>query len=66
MGSGTKEERFRHTYTPEELEEWARRLRCMADRADEVHALFNNCCADAAVRAAESMRRVLGVRTGLG
>jgi len=65
-GSGTKEERFRHTYAAEELEEWAPRLRRMADRADEVHALFNNCCADAAVRAAESMRHLLGARTGPG
>ncbi|MFF7656858.1 DUF72 domain-containing protein [Streptomyces sp. NPDC007983] len=63
-GTGTKEERFRHTYTADELEEWAPRLRGMAERADEVHALFNNCCADAAVRAAESMRGLLGGRTG--
>ncbi|MFI0775140.1 DUF72 domain-containing protein [Streptomyces sp. NPDC021212] len=65
-GTGTKEERFRHTYTSEELEEWAPRLHEMADQADEVHALFNNCCADAAVRAAESMRDLLGARTGPG
>ncbi|MFI0814399.1 DUF72 domain-containing protein [Streptomyces sp. NPDC021098] len=65
-GTGTKEERFRHTYTTDELEEWAPRLRRMADQADEVHALFNNCCADAAVRAAESMRHLLGARTGPG
>ncbi|RNG28917.1 DUF72 domain-containing protein [Streptomyces botrytidirepellens] len=65
-GTGTKEERFRHTYTTDELEEWIPRLRGMADRADEVHALFNNCCADAAVRAAESTRRLLGAPTGPG
>ncbi|MBI0296971.1 DUF72 domain-containing protein [Streptomyces sp. PRKS01-29] len=63
-GTGTKEERFRHTYTPEELTEWIPRLRAMAEQADEVHALFNNCCADAAVRAAETMRQLLGAPAG--
>ncbi|GAA1200145.1 DUF72 domain-containing protein [Streptomyces hebeiensis] len=58
-GTGTKEERFRHTYAPEELAEWVPRLRAMADEADAVHVMFNNCCADASVRAAVSMRRLL-------
>ncbi|MET9930073.1 MULTISPECIES: DUF72 domain-containing protein [unclassified Streptomyces] len=60
-GTGTKEERFRHDYTPEELSEWTPRIRAMAERAREVHVLFNNCCGDAAVRAAESMRQLLGL-----
>ncbi|MFJ3090546.1 DUF72 domain-containing protein [Streptomyces sp. NPDC086838] len=59
-GTGTKEERFRHTYTTDELREWVPRVHEMAERADEVHVLFNNCCGDAAVRAAESMRCLLG------
>ncbi|MFH8370081.1 DUF72 domain-containing protein [Streptomyces sp. NPDC018031] len=58
-GTGSKEERFRHTYTEAELAEWLPRVRRLAERADEVHVLFNNCCADAAVRAAESMRGLL-------
>lgn len=58
-GTGSKEERFRYTYTEAELAEWVPRLRGMAERADVVHVLFNNCCADAAVRAAESMQRLL-------
>lgn len=58
-GTGTKEERFRHTYGPDELAEWAPRVHALAGRVREVHVLFNNCCADAAVRAAESMRRML-------
>ncbi|MEW1909879.1 DUF72 domain-containing protein [Kitasatospora sp. NPDC085895] len=58
-GTGSKEDRFRHTYTPEELASWAPRIHAMADRAREVHVLFNNCCGDAAARAAESMRRLL-------
>lgn len=59
-GSGSKEERFRHRYTEAELAEWVPRLRGMAERADELHVLFNNCCGDAAVRAAESMRVSIG------
>ncbi|MFI6412163.1 DUF72 domain-containing protein [Streptomyces sp. NPDC050585] len=59
-GTGSKEDRFRHGYTEEELREWLPRLRAHADRAAEVHVLFNNCCGDAAVRAAEAMRGLLG------
>ncbi|MFF9688028.1 DUF72 domain-containing protein [Streptomyces sp. NPDC014623] len=58
-GTGTKEERFRHSYTREELSEWTPRIRAMAEQAREVHVLFNNCCADASVRAAQSMRHLL-------
>jgi uncharacterized protein YecE (DUF72 family) len=60
-GTGSKEERFRHSYTPEELSEWEPRVRILAEQAAEVHVLFNNCCADAAVRAAQSMRHLLGL-----
>ncbi|TRV80486.1 DUF72 domain-containing protein [Streptomyces sp. 130] len=60
-GTGTKEERFRHEYTTEELAEWVPRVREMAERADEVHVLFNNCCGDAAVRAAQAMRHLLAL-----
>ncbi|MGW5528287.1 DUF72 domain-containing protein [Streptomyces xanthochromogenes] len=58
-GTGTKEERFRHAYTPEELSEWVPRVREMSERAEQVHVLFNNCCGDAAVRAAQAMRQLL-------
>lgn len=58
-GTGTKEDRFRHDYSEAELTEWLPRLREAADRVDELHVLFNNCCADAAVRAAETMRGLL-------
>ncbi|QKW51127.1 DUF72 domain-containing protein [Streptomyces buecherae] len=60
-GTGSKEDRFRHDYTPAELSEWTPRVRALAGQADEVHVLFNNCCADAAVRAAGSMRDLLGL-----
>ncbi|MFC9731103.1 DUF72 domain-containing protein [Streptomyces roseolus] len=63
-GTGSKEDRFRHRYSPEELAPWTSAVREMADRAREVHVLFNNCCGDAAVRAAETMNRLLGTPSG--
>ncbi|MEU3411115.1 MULTISPECIES: DUF72 domain-containing protein [unclassified Streptomyces] len=57
--TGTKEERFRHTYTERELTEWLPRVRTLAAAATELHLLFNNCCADAAPKAAETMRELL-------
>ncbi|MFF3905124.1 DUF72 domain-containing protein [Streptomyces sp. NPDC001848] len=59
-GTGSKEDAYRHAYTERELEEWVPRVRELAERTEQVHVLFNNCCADAAVRAAETMRRLLG------
>ncbi|RPE33491.1 DUF72 domain-containing protein [Kitasatospora cineracea] len=64
-GTGSKEDRFRHDYTPGELTPWVERIRTMADRAREVHVLFNNCCGDAAVRAAETMTGLLEPVPGL-
>ncbi|MES4889949.1 DUF72 domain-containing protein [Streptomyces sp. NPDC096012] len=58
-GTGSKEDRFRHTYTEAELTEWLPRVHTVAEHADEVHILFNNCCADAAVGAAQTMRSLL-------
>jgi uncharacterized protein YecE (DUF72 family) len=65
-GTGSKEDRFRHDYTPAELAEWAPRIREMAERAQEVHVLFNNCCADAAVRAAGAMARLVATEPASG
>ncbi|WP_030682887.1 DUF72 domain-containing protein, partial [Streptomyces cellulosae] len=58
-GAGSKEDRFRHDYSVAELAEWTPRLRSLARQVDELHVLFNNCCADSAVRAAETMSRLL-------
>ncbi|MBZ4014393.1 DUF72 domain-containing protein [Streptomyces purpurogeneiscleroticus] len=58
-GTGSKEDRYRHAYSTAELTEWLPRIRSLADRADTVHVLFNNCCGDAAVRAAETMQELL-------
>ncbi|MFJ8697897.1 DUF72 domain-containing protein [Streptomyces ardesiacus] len=58
-GRGTKEDRFRYDYDVSELAARVPGLRRAAELSDELHVLFNNCCADAAVRAAETMRRLL-------
>lgn len=58
-GSGSKEDRFRHEYADAELAEWTPRVRELARRTEQVHVLFNNCCGDAAVRAATRMRELL-------
>ncbi|MEV8594260.1 DUF72 domain-containing protein [Streptomyces sp. NPDC052012] len=59
-GTGSKEDRFRYAYDDGELGAWVPRLHALAERVDRVHVLFNNCCGDAAVRAAETMTRLLG------
>ncbi|MEU3931166.1 DUF72 domain-containing protein [Streptomyces sp. NPDC029044] len=58
-GRGSKEDRFRHAYGEDELAEWLPRVRRLAERTEQVHVLFNNCCGDAAVSAAEVMTRLL-------
>ncbi|MEU2719838.1 DUF72 domain-containing protein [Streptomyces smyrnaeus] len=59
-GTGSKEDRFRYVYGDGELAGWLPRLHALAERVEQLHVLFNNCCGDAAVRAAESMKRLLG------
>ena len=39
-------ERFRYLYDDGELEEWVPRVQAIADQAEEVHVLFNNCYAN--------------------
>ncbi|MCF3123457.1 DUF72 domain-containing protein [Streptomyces arenae] len=58
-GRGSKEDRFRYAYSEAELAQWLPRLRELARQTEHVHVLFNNCCGDAAVRAAEQMERLL-------
>lgn len=60
--TGSKEDRFRHTYAEGELREWEPRLRSVADQVERLHVLFNNCCADAAVHAAEAMKHLMAPR----
>ncbi|MER6682101.1 DUF72 domain-containing protein [Streptomyces olivaceoviridis] len=58
-GTGTKEDRFRHTYTEQELSAWLPPIRQAAAQAEEVHVLFNNCCGDAAPSAAQTLHDLL-------
>ncbi|WP_030659313.1 DUF72 domain-containing protein, partial [Streptomyces flaveus] len=58
-GKGTKEERFRHAYTERELSAWLPPIRQAAAQAEELHILFNNCCGDAAPRAAQTLHDLL-------
>ncbi|MGY0489103.1 DUF72 domain-containing protein [Streptomyces sp. WG-D5] len=61
-GRGSKEDRFRYAYAADEIAEWVPRLRELAERTERVHVLFNNCCADASVRAAERLDGLLRAR----
>ncbi|MFJ4880536.1 DUF72 domain-containing protein [Streptomyces sp. NPDC088745] len=65
-GTGNKEESYRHRYTREELSAWVPRVQALAERAQRVHVLFNNCCATASVEAAETMRGLLGQEAEAG
>jgi len=56
----TVQERFRYHYKPEELQEWVPRIEHLAENAEQVQVLMNNCYADDAVVGA----RDLTARTG--
>jgi len=53
-------ERFDYLYGEEELAEWAPRVRWLAQEAQEVHVLLNNCHQDYAVRNARQLAGMLG------
>ena len=52
-------ERFNWMYTAEELAEWVEKLAQLADRAEEVYAMFNNNRDDFAPRSAVLLRGLL-------
>ncbi|MDT3396783.1 DUF72 domain-containing protein [Streptomyces sp. B1866] len=56
---GDRVERYRYRYQPRELAPWAARARALAEEAEEVHVLFNNCCGDAAPSAAQTFTELL-------
>ncbi|CAL9337013.1 DUF72 domain-containing protein [Streptomyces sp. enrichment culture] len=56
---GNKEERYRYAYGDDELAAWVPRIRRLSGQVERVHVLFNNCCGDAAVRAAERMAQLV-------
>lgn len=52
-------ERFRYDYSKRELEEWVPRIQDMAESADTVHALMNNCYSDYGIRSARQLGELL-------
>lgn len=59
----TTGERFNYHYNDEELEELAKIARQLAERALEVHVVFNNNMANYAVDNARSMMNLLGLQS---
>lgn len=57
--TGDKREKFRHAYSDAELRRWADDLDRLADDAEEVHVLLNNCCGDQAPRDAARLAELL-------
>ena len=58
--TATTGERFDYLYSGDELAEWVPRVRDMAERAAEVHVLFNNNRRNYSTLNAEQMQRLLG------
>ncbi len=58
-GEGDKQEKFRYAYADDELRHWAGRLAEFATLPDELHVLFNNCCAGQAQRDATRLAQLL-------
>ena len=56
----TPAERFRYLYSDEELEEWAPKIKDLAQDIRETHVLFNNCYRDYGVRNAAQLATLLG------
>ena len=52
-------ERFRYLYTEEELKGWVDPIRHLAEQADRVHVLMNNCYGDYGVRNARQLAKLL-------
>jgi uncharacterized protein YecE (DUF72 family) len=49
-------DRYDYNYSPEELRDWVRKIRELAERASKVYVFFNNCHAGQAARNALLMR----------
>lgn len=52
-------ERFRYDYSRDELGEWVPRIGTMAESANTVHALMNNCYSDYGIRSARQLGELL-------
>jgi uncharacterized protein YecE (DUF72 family) len=57
--SATANQRFNYLYSERELAEWVPTINHLADRAKQVHVLFNNPYRDKAVSNAKQMKILL-------
>jgi uncharacterized protein YecE (DUF72 family) len=55
----TAAERFKYLYSTAELRPWVAKLQTLADRAEKVHGLMNNCYQDYGVRNAADLAGML-------
>jgi uncharacterized protein YecE (DUF72 family) len=55
----TAAERFKYLYSKPQLRAWVPRLQALADQAEKVHALMNNCYQDYGVRNASDLAALL-------
>jgi uncharacterized protein YecE (DUF72 family) len=55
----TAAERFKYDYPDEELAEWVPRVSGLAESAERVHVLMNNCHADLGLRSARAFARLM-------
>jgi uncharacterized protein YecE (DUF72 family) len=59
--TGAASDRFKYLYNDAELEEWAPRVRELAEQSQAVHVLFNNNYEDWGMQNARRMAHLLGV-----
>jgi uncharacterized protein YecE (DUF72 family) len=57
--AGTAAERFKYDYSKGELEEWAPRVRQLAEGSRETHVIMNNCYRNYAVNSARQLASLL-------
>ncbi|MDP9225191.1 MAG: DUF72 domain-containing protein, partial [Actinomycetota bacterium] len=57
--SGDVHKRFKYLYSDKELQEWAPRIKELAEDAKETHVLMNNCYQDYAQRNARELAEIL-------
>ena len=57
-------ERFGYLYSEDELRDWAPKLRWLAEQAQELHIVMNNCYQDYAQRNAGQLERLLSLADG--
>lgn len=60
--TATAAERFKYSYSDEELREWVPKIERLAEEADEVQVLMNNCYSDFAVTNAKRLGELLAAK----